>query len=712
MPLDVLIPRARGLPRPRLLRAPDPYVEIHYFAGTAPIATSSPARKRTEPEWPGFRARIAVGADDPPPRTVGIVVRDDASRGAVLGRCFVRVAACVTEGWFPLDIDLPSDDAHLQKQASRLSVVSYSLPKDPTAFSHPAAEIYVRIDWPEYCKFAPLGAPAHVSYVFPSNDDVDAECRAVADEPGRLFRCGEMVVSAFVLGVPSSAREPQLTVELEDQRLRGYEVVENAESPRSGHQKAHDELFQSDGRLFRSVPSRTEYNQQRQQNNRRNVNFGSFAFALFQGTCPTFLKLMLRDRSGGLAKNVFGIAEQTVDLPANIDATGFEYRDSEPTCDSGQMNVDRRVRPLHAISKSGSTCHVLHFRAAGPGEQTTKVIFDVRVSYYMWKPAAVCNIVTPRFRQLLAEIDNIAPNFKAQYPVSSRLKFLFVGGLFTRHYPKYFDDNISYLRDELKLTSVDTVPIHTERSVARNAETIRNSVMEAAKGSRCVVLIGHSKGATDITSALARYPELTHLLYGIVSFQSPFGGTFLVDFVSRKEVAVKTILGIIENLWGGDRDSFLDMGYSSRMQDILYGLSRANKDWDNKAEVQKHGPQMSISCHRDMAAERVRIYGSVPTIAFASCASFSVQKVRSLANAAGFATMAPAAQKILHHTGFFNDGLVIPCDARVPHAELVFLTNMMHTEPALYFPGTPYPPGKLTACAIALLCEKWRRSSE
>jgi hypothetical protein len=120
---------------------------------------------------------------------------------------------------------------------------------------------------------------------------------------------------------------------------------------------------------------------------------------------------------------------------------------------------------------------------------------------------------------------------------------------------------------------------------------------------------------------------------------------------------------------------------------------------------------------QESAADRdivdsLRVYARVPIVAFASSASFAVRDLRSVANAAGFATMAPIAHIITERTGFCCDGLVSPCDAHIPYADVVQLDDMMHTEPALHFNGSKYPPAMLTAAGISLLFEKRARMEQ
>jgi hypothetical protein len=308
-------------------------------------------------------------------------------------------------------------------------------------------------------------------------------------------------------------------------------------------------------------------------------------------------------------------------------------------------------------------------------------------------------MVTSRFKRLVKEMDEkVAPDFNELYPQANKLVYLFVGGLFTQHYPGYFAYNLSYLKDKLLLSNVDSVPIHTEKSVASNAKVIRDTVFATAKGPHSVVLISHSKGGADVCSAIAQYSELRELLHGAISFQAPFAGTWLVEYVSKIQLVKDTLLQVIKRAWGGEGDAFLDMTYEARLKNIL---TCGAADHDNNTS--------DLVLDNENIAKVLRVYGEVPTVSVTSSAPYSLTKLRSLANAAGFASMAPMSLKFTNSTGFLNDGLVAPADARVPYSDVCYTTEMQHTEPALYVPGTKFHPGTLTGVGIVLLFEKIAR---
>lgn len=422
---------------------------------------------------------------------------------------------------------------------------------------------------------------------------------------------------------------------------------------------------------------------------RRTVVFGEFTFALLQPSLPNSLKLTVTNLKTHLPEPIAAIAEQTIELPTRID--GFGYKPS-----------------------NNSKHYIMQLSLVEPGPYGGKVCFDVRLTYTACEPLASCNVVTPRFRELMEHVDEFSTQFKLIYPEAERLTYLFVGGLFTNHYPNYFRRNIDYLQERLRLPRVQCIPINTESGVVSNAKTIRDAVIRTCTHGKSIVLIGHSKGGLDILEAVRRHPEIVPFLYGIVTFQAPVGGTFIVDFVARSNLVMKAISSAIENVWKGERQSLNDLSYDARFEqlgltaldgdDLRMGESSIGAGSSNYRE--EVGILSEEEANRTIVKEALELYRKVPVVAITSCAPFEVHKVRSAANVAGFASMAPIAQIITRHTGFACDGLVVPGDAAVPYCDLVDVTDMMHTEPALFVPGTKYPPGPITACALGLLFEK------
>lgn len=413
----------------------------------------------------------------------------------------------------------------------------------------------------------------------------------------------------------------------------------------------------------------------------RAAEFGSFRFALFHGQIPDAIDVLIQDTTAPLPAPLGLLQEHLVKVP-KLD---------EFSCECKQH--------CHR--------HLFRIRLLGtdPGHSA---ILNLHIYYTKWEALATCNDVTPRFRELYSKKADLATTITNTFPQINHLSYFFVGGFFTKQYPNYFEKNIKYLQDKLGLTDVKAIEIHTEGSIDRNARIISDYIMKTNRQKKSVVLIGHSKGGVDAISVLYKFPQVVPFIYGIITFQCPFGGTYLIDYVSQSKLAVNTIGNAIQKIFKGDQDAFLDMGYTARLNEL--GLSE-----EDVAYAARGGDGGTCEDWREFNGTgrtsqdrkgHLNAFSLVPIIAYASSASFDPLKIRSAADVAGMASMAPAAQVITHHTGFACDGLVTPADALVPGADVVILNDMLHSEPALYVNGSKYPPGQLTASALLLLFER------
>ncbi|KAI0562497.1 hypothetical protein FGB62_59g17 [Gracilaria domingensis] len=423
----------------------------------------------------------------------------------------------------------------------------------------------------------------------------------------------------------------------------------------------------------------------RSAKSRRVVDFGAVRLAVFAGEPPANLRIQLVDRISKLPGSMGLYNDQTIDL--------------------------RGAQDLECSCGVGRTGHILYYQMNDSGPMNGKVVLRIFIRMRTWKPKAYTNNVTQHFLNILPRIDDTAQEFKEAFPEAEKLTYLLIGGLFTDHYPTYFEKNIQYLQESLCLPRVQSVPIHTEGSVERNTKIIRDSVMRTCRGAKSVVLIGHSKGGVDATAVIQGYPEIIPFLYGIITFQAPFGGTFLVDFVAQSRFAVSAIKRIIEGLWKGDQESVQDLCYSSRLKALGMVTTTTETSLQDveAADVRAIRSGNPVVKTEHPLSTDIDIFKQMPIVSFGSFASFDLLGIRSAATAAGIASMSPAAKAVLDHTGFLCDGLVTSNDARIPFSDFVSLEDMMHTEPALYVHGTNYPPGKLTASALVLLFEMVRR---
>lgn len=435
-----------------------------------------------------------------------------------------------------------------------------------------------------------------------------------------------------------------------------------------------------------NVPSGNDANPSRKP--RRSADFGLFRFALLQGFPPRMIYVLIQDVVSPLPAPLGLFQEHRIRIP----------RLSDFSCSCSKQCNTHKFR--------------LYLSSTGPGSATLQLF----LWYRTWTPFASCNDVTGRFREIFSNTTELPHAVRKSNSQAEDLSYLLVGGFFTQHYPNYFERNIKYLQEKLHFPKVEVVPIHTEGSIERNADVLRSSILKACHGTKSIVLIGHSKGGVDAIAILHMFPDIIKYIYGIIAFQAPFGGTFLIDYVARRSLALNTISNAIKKLLKGDPASFLDMGYEARLAEL--GVSESGNDDTKGIQSDGNVPSSEKSTNDEVLSEDTKrtqylnVLRTVPIISFASSSPFDVMKIRSAADVAGVTAMAPAAQIITQYTGFACDGLVTPADARVPHADVVVLDNMLHTEPALYVKGTKYPPGQLTASALVLLFEKAARTAK
>ncbi len=161
---------------------------------------------------------------------------------------------------------------------------------------------------------------------------------------------------------------------------------------------------------------------------------------------------------------------------------------------------------------------------------------------------------TPLFNQLLRQV--IAGRTTLPADATDHV-YLLVPGLFTDHYPGYFDDVRNRLLTrglDVRLSSIDT-----EGSVEHNAATLHSEVLAISEatqplGARRVVLIGHSKGGSDAVDTLRLYPELVPHVHAILSMQAPHFGTPVAQLLSAGPLPV-VMGGFVENFLHGEAEA-------------------------------------------------------------------------------------------------------------------------------------------------------------
>jgi triacylglycerol lipase len=267
--------------------------------------------------------------------------------------------------------------------------------------------------------------------------------------------------------------------------------------------------------------------------------------------------------------------------------------------------------------------------------------------------------VTGQFRTLNAQAshgESVLPPDAGQY------KYLVIGGLFGKHLPGYMDENVSALKSQ----GLDArkVPVDSDASVEKNAETIRKAIEEATKDGSQVVLVGHSKGGVDSAAALAMHPELKDKVRALVAIQSPFGGSPIAQDIETTPIIRPLVNGVVSDLFRGDPASVKDLTYDSREKFLA------------KYPLPTDVPSVCIASSRLSATSIL-------------ASSETYMKARY---------------------GFPSDGLVDPADAVIPGSHVVRLNDMDHAESTVHgLPGfSHYYPKNVTLASVALALDAAR----
>ncbi|KNC83510.1 hypothetical protein SARC_04241 [Sphaeroforma arctica JP610] len=195
--------------------------------------------------------------------------------------------------------------------------------------------------------------------------------------------------------------------------------------------------------------------------------------------------------------------------------------------------------------------------------------------------------------------------------------------------------------------------------------------------SKKLVIYGHSKGGCDIALALIKYPELQEHMYGVITMQAPYNGSYMIDWVVNNPVD-KAATKVVETLFAGEKAAYEDLAYPSRK------AIREQYEFDGR---------------------------KIPTVNMCTYGGFELKKenLDTINELAGLGSMRFCHDVIMKAVGTKNDGMVAPADGRMPGASLVYLENMYHTEPAMQMPGTEYKNGALSQALLACLLEKISR---
>jgi len=110
--------------------------------------------------------------------------------------------------------------------------------------------------------------------------------------------------------------------------------------------------------------------------------------------------------------------------------------------------------------------------------------------------------------------------------LASNLKdydILMAGGMNEDQNPEYMKCHLDFLNN-LGL-NVKKLLVDPHASLETNAKTIYNQVMNQQSNNRKSILVGHSKGGSDVLGALSLYPHIQDFLEGVICLQTPFRGS-------------------------------------------------------------------------------------------------------------------------------------------------------------------------------------------
>lgn len=187
-----------------------------------------------------------------------------------------------------------------------------------------------------------------------------------------------------------------------------------------------------------------------------------------------------------------------------------------------------------------------------------------------WKPISQTRVAdllpTGTGSALAGEIDGTLQTWTPRIKAQDRWMVLAIPGLSTNNWNKvgipYLDENLRALKARgLKGRRVE---IKTEDGVRKNAAVIADEIRAEAAQGRKVVFLAHSKGGTDVTAALALYPELRQHVVGVIAIQPVYGGSYVADLVNEKKILRGSMALVFEKVFKGQREAVIDLTHESR----------------------------------------------------------------------------------------------------------------------------------------------------
>jgi len=243
--------------------------------------------------------------------------------------------------------------------------------------------------------------------------------------------------------------------------------------------------------------------------------------------------------------------------------------------------------------------------------------------------------VTTKFDVMYSKISE-GENVFQQFDIQNFV-VLFVPGLYSGKIPgntqalEVFDDRMKKL-EEQGLTAY-RVQVPTDAGVIANSNIIASAVQDIHRTTnKSVVLVGHSKGAVDISVAITLYPQIRAHIKCFISMQSPFFGA-----------------GVATDLQTGNRKTVVD----AMIREILHCDPIALYDTTKEAR------QKFLLEHPYPKEE-------VPTLSFVSTAENLDRSFLSF------------LYKYVKTRHGENDGLVGMNDGIIPGSDFVLISGMSH----------------------------------
>jgi pimeloyl-ACP methyl ester carboxylesterase len=282
-----------------------------------------------------------------------------------------------------------------------------------------------------------------------------------------------------------------------------------------------------------------------------------------------------------------------------------------------------------------------------------------RLNRQAWQPTTrtvVADLLpTGKGGALAGEVDGERQVWTPRVKAQDEWTVLAIPGLSTNNWNKvgipYLDENLRAAR--ARGLRGRRVGIKTEDGVLKNAAVIKAEIEKEAAAGRKVVFMAHSKGGTDVTAALALYPEVRRHVVGVIAIQPVYGGSYVADLVAEKKVLRGSMALVFEKVFKGQREAVIDLTHTARA-----------------AFVAAHPYPADL----------------IPTVVIRSTFDRKLSK----------SALWSPQKYIEHRHDLASDGLVTLADQEIPGAaRTIFLDDLDHFEPGVRL-ESPHKPIDVT----------------